>query len=194
MWFLDFFIKGILFWFIVQIFFNGHIRRLSQVIIKLTKTYEETPSKKCCYDIYHSSKHNKRECSVNINEQDIKNDIHIKKNDDKYDNGKYNGSNYSNKEDSQDQSREINKAYVHENKKFGCSEYDIEKVYAIKFNHISKFHPDNGPLENGFIWLNTSNSTINIYYDHHFHEFPILYKSIVKQYIKRPIKNISCGC
>ena len=85
----------------------------------------------------------------------------------------------------------INKKYLYEHKKILGSNYDIEKFYAIKLNHVGKFKPNN-TIQSGFMWLNTENNTINIYYDNKFYEFPIFYKSIIRQYIKRPIKRIDC--
>lgn len=127
MWFIDFCIHGVIFWFIMEIYLNRHIIKLYNLI----KNYK---------------KENKTERKT------------------------------------------VKEIYTDKYKKYEFSDYNIEKIYAIKFNHISKFRPYNN-TENGFIWLNTSNNTINIYNNYQFHEFPILHKSIIRQYIKRPIKN-----
>lgn len=85
----------------------------------------------------------------------------------------------------------ISKEYIHDNKKISylSPNYDIEKVYAIKFNLISKHCPQNNlNLETGYIWFNTGNNTINIYNNNTWNSFPILNKSIIKQYIKRQDK------
>ena len=73
------------------------------------------------------------------------------------------------------------------NNKMVTDNYDLEKVYAIKINYIGIDYPKI-PLQNGSIWFNTENNTINIYYDNTFHEYPVLYKSLIKRYIKRKVK------
>ena len=141
MWWLDFLIKGIIFWFIIKALIS--------------------PTKKLLNFV---------------------NKIHTIQ----YANNKYVG--LDNIElDNKTNDKSISGNYIHKNNKY--AEYDIEKVYAIKFNHISKYQPDKNNLSDGYIWLNTKNNTLNIYYNGIFHEYPILCKSIIKQYMKRPIKS-----
>lgn len=136
MWIFDFIIKGLLFWFILRIFY------IEKLLASLMSTFKACILKSKNFE--------------NDSSTDNKNSIPFK----------------------------INGEYIHDNKKFFDPNYNIEKVYAIKFNYIGRSEPEINK-ESGFIWLNTDNNTINIYHNDQFYEFPILRKSIIKQYIKR---------
>lgn len=178
--FLDFIFKLVFFWLTIQFFMNENVKKLCQSIIDFLKDYSEQNFKK--HRGYKYIKHKDgQKSNNNVIKEDQNLNNHIIKEDQKF-------NNHVIKEEKNDDNNsdkiKIDKTLAFESKKFAGSEYDIEKIYSIKFNHIGNDRP-NENVETGYIWFNTKNNTINIYYDHNFHEFPILNKSIVKQYIKR---------
>ena len=179
--FLDFVIKGLIFSLIVKIFLDGYIAKLHQMVANFVKTYDEKKltENQLTENELTENQLTENQCRSVINNNSIKHD-----NSYSISSKSSKSSSYDNKISNNDN---ISNEYIHENKKIASSDYDIEKVYSIKFNYISDHCPTDINVP-GYIWLNSNNNTINIYYDNQIHEFPILNKSIIRQYMKRPIK------
>lgn len=207
MWLIDLIFQVVFIWFIYQVFLNQCTSKIYQFIMNSVQEYKhndkENNYKECVKSLinqtsnYISNKDEllqsvKTEKGVSKSELLNVNDFDVIKSKSRIASGEISSNNIDEK--FYNLSQDIDKRLMYENKKFSCSEYDIEKVYSIKFNHMGRCKPDNDNLETGFIWFNTENNTINIYSDNHFHEFPVLCRSIIKQYIKRPRKKQRSDC